>query len=138
MAKKLGLLIGVVLLLVGILGFVPGATTDDVLIGVFAVGTVLNIIYIVTGLIALALMKKEDAMKMYLKIIGVLYALAMIIGFISGETVLGMFDVNLADNILNLVVALLALYAGFAGGRGPAPAAPAAPSEPTMPEGPTV
>lgn len=139
MTKTWGLIFGVVFLLIGILGFVPGITTEEgMLLGIFHVDTIHNIVHILTGLIALAVMKKEAAAKTFFKVFGVIYGLVTIIGFIQGDTVLGIFTVNAADNILHLVVAAIALYVGFMGGKSagsmsaPAAAPAPAPEAPAM------
>ena len=51
--------------------------------------------------------------RLYFKVFGIVYALITVLGFIQGNTVLGLMAVNMADNLLNLVIALVALWAGF-------------------------
>jgi hypothetical protein len=41
------------------------------------------------------------------------YALVTVVGFVQGNTVLGILPVNLADNFLHLVIAAVSLYLGF-------------------------
>src|SRR4051794_3299390 len=49
MAKTFGMLFGIVFLAVGILGFVPGVTKDEMLLGIFHVNTVHSVVHIVSG-----------------------------------------------------------------------------------------
>lgn len=58
MAKTLGMLFGIVFLLVGILGFVPGISPPDangmpMLLHIFMVNTVHSVVHIASGLIFL-------------------------------------------------------------------------------------
>lgn len=111
-------LLGWIFLLIGILGFIPGITSDGMLLGIFAVNGPHNIVHILTGLIAISFAKKgEDSAKAFAKIFGVIYAIVAVWGLLgSGDTVLGL-AVNGADNILHIVIALLLLIAGFSGGK---------------------
>ncbi len=112
--KAIAYVFGVFFLLVGILGFVPGLTTDGSLFGIFDVSFMHNVIHILTGVLALVVvMISEKATKVYFQVFGVVYALVTVIGFIQGTTVLGLFGVNMADNLLHLATAAVALYAGF-------------------------
>lgn len=115
MLKKVALWFGVVLLVVGVLGFVPGITTDEgKLLGVFQVDTVHNIVHLLTGIVAVAVSYSSmKAQRLYFQVFGVVYLLVTIVGFVQGDTVLGIFDTNMADHVLHLLIAAFALYAGF-------------------------
>ncbi|MFA6095379.1 MAG: DUF4383 domain-containing protein [Candidatus Paceibacterota bacterium] len=126
--QKFTLWFGIVLLVIGVLGFVPGVTTDGSLLGIFDVDALHNVVHVLTGVIAIVVAKKSmDASRMFLKVFGVVYGLVAIVGFAQGDTVLGLFGVNMADNVLHLVIAVLALWLGFKKDGSAAPAAPAAP-----------
>jgi hypothetical protein len=111
MTTTLAWVFGVVLTLVGVLGFVPGITTDGMLLGIFMVDGLHSIIHIVTGLAALAAAMGYFSSKLYFQVFGVVYGLVTVIGFVTGGAFL--FDTNMADNLLHLVIAAVALYAGF-------------------------
>jgi hypothetical protein len=116
----------VVLLAVGVLGFVPGITTGGYLLGIFAVDAVHNIVHLVTGLAALAAAMTSAAnARLFFKVFGVVYAIVAVLGFLQGDMVLGLFVVNMADHVLHLVIAAVALYLGFMmkGGNGAMPQA---------------
>lgn len=107
---------GIVFLLVGILGFIPGITTaDGHLLGIFHVDMAHNVVHLLSGLIALwAAAASMNAARNYFRIFGIIYALVAILGFIQGgDTVLGLIAGNMADNFLHLVIAALALWIGF-------------------------
>ena len=105
---------GIVLLAVGILGFVPGITSaDGMLLGIFQVDAMHNIVHLLTGLIAIgAAMGTGMYASLYFKVFGVVYALVAILGFVMGGSVLGMM-MNMADNLLHVLIAAFALYVGF-------------------------
>ncbi|MEK7509914.1 MAG: DUF4383 domain-containing protein [Patescibacteria group bacterium] len=113
MVQKLAWVFGIVLLLIGVLGFVPGITTDSLLLGIFHVDMLHSIIHIVTGLAALAAAWGMYSTRLYFQVFGVVYALVTVLGFVQGDSVLGLFAVNMADNLLHLVIAAVALWAGF-------------------------
>lgn len=111
MTKTLAWAFGVVLTLVGVLGFVPGITSGGMLLGIFEVDMLHSIIHVVTGLAALAAAMGYFAPKLYFQVFGVVYALVAVLGFVTGGAIL--FATNMADNVLHLAIAAVALYAGF-------------------------
>lgn len=111
MLKNLAYVFGVVFLAIGILGFVPALTPDGHLLGIFDVSPLHNVIHIASGLAALIM--ASAAARLYFQVFGVVYGLVTVVGFIQGTTVLGLIGVNLADNLLHLVITAVALYAGF-------------------------
>ncbi len=85
MAKTLGMLFGIVFLGVGILGFVPGVTSDvngmPMLLGIFHVNTAHNLVHIVSGAIFLfAAMSGAGAARLWFQIFGVIYAIVAVLG----------------------------------------------------------
>ena len=116
MLKKLSMLFGIVFVATGILGFVPGVTNDqNMLLGIFQVGTIHNIVHLLSGLAALlaATAKGDDYAQLYFRIFGIVYGLVTLDGFIQGTTVLGLFDINMADNWLHAVLSVAILGIGF-------------------------
>lgn len=110
---KLGWAFGIVLTLVGILGFVPGITSGGLLLGIFMVDPLHNIVHLVSGLLALgAVWMWRSYLKLYFQVFGVVYALVTVIGFFD-PTLFGLMMVNMADNLLHVVIAAAALWAGF-------------------------
>lgn len=116
MTKTAAMVFGVVLLLIGILGFIPGVTnTDGLLLGIFQVDTVHNIVHLITGALGIyAATASLSTSRMYFQVFGVVYALIAILGFFSGDgMVLGFLVNNMADTWLHVVIAVVALYYGF-------------------------
>jgi hypothetical protein len=120
MLKKAALAVGVVFVLIGIAGFIPGLTVESdgmkKLLGLFMVDGTHNLVHIVSGLAFLAASQKGAWSRLVFQVMAVVYALVTVIGFIVGDggSVLGLFHVNTADNFLHLVLTAAFLYFGFA------------------------
>ncbi|MBP6910771.1 DUF4383 domain-containing protein [Patescibacteria group bacterium] len=114
MIKKAAMWFGIITLAAGILGFIPGITTDGMLLGIFKVNMWHNIVHIATGIIALLCMSNSGHAKRFFQIFGVVYALVAILGmFDNSGMLLGLLAYNNADMWLHIVFALLFLYFGF-------------------------
>ena len=115
MVKTLGMLFGIVFLAVGILGFVPGITNNDMLLGIFMVNPMHSIVHIVSGAIFLfASMSGAGAARLWFQIFGVIYAVVAILGFMNPSgPLLGMISNNPNDTYLHVVLAVLMLAIGF-------------------------
>ncbi|MEK7613622.1 MAG: DUF4383 domain-containing protein [Patescibacteria group bacterium] len=114
MIQKLAWIFAVVFLAVGVLGFVPGITSDGMLLGIFEVDMVHNIIHLVSGAVfAYAAMQSAKMSKMVFKVFGVIYAIVAVVGLMQGDTVLGLIATNMADHVLHVILAVAMLYIGF-------------------------
>lgn len=122
MVQTLAWVFGGVLTLVGVLGFVPGITTDGMLLGIFMVDGMHSIIHIVSGLAALAAAYGMYSTRLYFQVFGAIYGVVAVLGFVMGGALL--FETNMADNILHVVIAAAALYIGFGMKESSAPSAP--------------
>jgi hypothetical protein len=125
MAKKLALLFGIVLALVGVLGFVSNPLVGAN--GLFETNTLHNLVNLVIGVVLL-LVAFMAPMKsgMWLKVAGVVYLILVVLGFLmapGGGTVLGL-TISAADHWLHLVLGVVLLIAGFSAGKSSAPAMP--------------
>lgn len=103
--------LGVALLIVGILGFF-----NDPVFGIFEVDTTHNLVHLVTGLLALVFAGMgEDSARTFGKIFGIVYGIVLLLGLISPDnTILGIMEINAADNFLHLILTAAFLYVGFA------------------------
>ena len=114
MIKKLAWTFGIIFIVIGILGFIPALTPGGLLLGVFSVDAMHNAVHLISGILAiLAAWGTGSYARLYFKVFGVVYAIVTVVGFIQGDTILGLMMVNAADNLLHLVIAAVALWAGF-------------------------
>jgi hypothetical protein len=127
-AQQLTMLLGVVFLLVGILGFIPGITThygdmsfagDDSgakLIGIFQVSILHNFVHMLFGIAGLALARTMEGAKQYLIGGGVVYLALWVLGLANGGD---WIPVNNADNWLHLALGVGMIGLGVATTRAP-------------------
>lgn len=119
MFKKLAILFGVAFVLVGVSRFVPASApqhSDGILylLGLFMVGTIHNVIHLLSGIAALITgFTSEKYAKSYFQIFGIVYGLVTVVGFIQQTTRLGIFPINMTDNFLHLVLSVVILTIGF-------------------------
>ena len=110
-ARLAAIVIGIVFVLVGLLGFV-----NNPVLGLFQVNPLHNLIHIISGIVLLAGAFSSLGSSMALKIIGVVYALVAILGFFAVKAdgmLLGLIPVNPADQWLHVVLAIVILVAAF-------------------------
>src|SRR5438128_11957696 len=112
MIKTAGIIFGIVFLAIGILGFVPGATTNDMLLGIFMVNASHSVVHIASGIIFLSAgMAGAGASRMWFRIFGLVYALVAILGFMTPSgMLLGMISTNMSDRWLHVVLTVDMLF----------------------------
>lgn len=127
-ARTLATAVGAVFLLVGVLGFVPGVTTDydtlqfagheseAKLLGIFQVSILHNIVHLLFGVAGLAMGRKASSAVAYLIGGGVIYLLLTVYGWIiDKESTANFVPLNTADDWLHLVLGLGMVAMGLAG-----------------------
>ena len=125
-AQLAALIFGVVFLLVGVLGFVPGLTSGvdsmgvagpmsgSMLLGVFHVSVLHNIVHLLFGVAGIAMSRAPGAARSYLIGSGVIYLVLVIYGFlVPADSAANFVPVNTADNWLHVVLAVALLGAGL-------------------------
>jgi hypothetical protein len=126
LAQTLALLFGVAFLATGVLGFIPGITTNlgDIkfagndspseLLGIFQVSILHNIVHLLFGIAGIALSRTTANARMYLLYTGVIYVVLFVYGLFvgSGEDA-NFVPVNGADDVLHLVLAVGLLGSWF-------------------------
>jgi hypothetical protein len=118
--QKITLGFGVVYLIVGILGFLPGITvaTDKpgqgLLLGIFAVNTIHNLVHLAAGAILVWGGLSAEKVTTVNKFMAVVFALLVPASLIApiAEGV----AINPPDTVLHLASALLTAYLGFTAG----------------------
>jgi hypothetical protein len=118
-AQLYALVVGAVLLIAGVIGFVYSASFGspgevDAVFGILDVNAWHNIVHIATG--ALGLLLFRTAAREYALGLGAVYIVVAIWGFIigDGESILGFIPINTEDNVLHLVIGLTGIGAGLA------------------------
>jgi hypothetical protein len=118
-------LVGLVFLLVGILGFIPGITShysdlgfaghdsDAKLLGIFQTSVLHNLVHIAFG-VGILMARTPEGARTYLIGGGVAYLAVWLIGVIGG---LDWLPVNAADNWLHIVLGVGMIALGFVTGR---------------------
>ena len=118
-AKSVAILIGLVFVAVGILGFIDNPIVGDSPDAIFHADTVHNIVHIVSGVLFLFIaLVKPAAARGFLVTFGIIYLVIGIIGLTSigtegMGTILGFLHVNGADNYLHVGLGLVLLLMGF-------------------------
>lgn len=118
--------VGAAFLLLGVLGFVPGATTsfDSLgfagpasqaqLFGIFQVSVLVNIVHLVAGIIGLLAARRVPAAVSYLVVGGLVYLLLWAYGGMVGEnTQANVMPLDRADDWLHLGIGLVMLALGL-------------------------
>lgn len=126
--QNLALLVGVVFLAVGILGFVPGITTnysdlsfagnhsEAKLLGIFQVSILHNMVHLLFGVAGVALARSLGGAKTYLIGGGVVYLALFVYGLIVDQGSSANFvPVNNADNVLHLGLGIGMIALGLVG-----------------------
>ncbi|BDV34135.1 MULTISPECIES: DUF4383 domain-containing protein [Methylocystis] len=108
-ADTLAKIIGGIFLIVGILGFFPNPLVSWR--GLFDVNTVHNVVHLVSGGILLAA-PSYNSSGMALRVIGIVYGIITVIGFISTDA-LSWMAVNGPDNWLHLAISALMIWGGY-------------------------
>jgi hypothetical protein len=116
MVKTMAVVFGVVFLLIGILGFVPAVTKDEMLLGIFHVNAAHNAVHLLSGVVALFCgMTSMGASRWYFRIFGLVYGLVAVLGFLAGgdTMLLGLISNNMAVTWLHVAIAAVSLLLGF-------------------------
>jgi hypothetical protein len=126
------LLVGAAFLLTGLLGFIPGITTNyDMLsfaghhsgaklLGLFEVSVLHNIVHLAFGIAGLTLARTFGGARGFLFGSGAIYLVLTLFGLVIDHASPANFvPVNAADNWLHLVLALAMLGLGVVLGRRP-------------------
>jgi Domain of unknown function (DUF4383) len=120
--QSVAMLFGVVFLLVGILGFIPGITTDygDLkfagedstaeLLGIFKVSILHNIVHLLFGIAGLALARTFEGARTYMIGGGIIYLALWILGLVGGADWIPSND---ADHWLHFALGIVMIGLGY-------------------------
>ncbi|MEW1602281.1 DUF4383 domain-containing protein [Streptomyces sp. NPDC093808] len=117
--QQAALAVGAVFLLVGVLGFIPGITTnydtmefaahhsEAKLLGIFQVSILHNLVHLAFGVAGLALARTAAKARLYLLAGGAVYLVLWLYGLIiDHDSAANFVPLNTADNWLHLVLGL--------------------------------
>ncbi|MEV7075120.1 DUF4383 domain-containing protein [Streptomyces sp. NPDC093990] len=117
--QQAALAVGAVFLLVGVLGFIPGITTnydtmefaahhsEAKLLGIFQVSILHNLVHLAFGVAGLALARTAAQARLYLLAGGAVYLVLWLYGLIiDHDSAANFVPLNTADNWLHLVLGL--------------------------------
>jgi hypothetical protein len=126
LAQTLALLFGIAFLGAGVLGFIPGITTNlsDIkfagndspaeLLGIFQVSILHNIVHLLFGVAGIALARTMDGARTFLLGAGVIYVVLFVYGLlVSNNDDANFVPINNEDDWLHLVLAVALLGAWF-------------------------
>lgn len=130
-AQRFALIIGIVYLAIGLLGFIPalvsqsGAMPPSIeklgvvsgfgyLMGLFPVNTPHNIIHLVTGLVGIVASIALDSSRLFSGQLGIYYTTLAVLGLVPvANTFFGLFPLYGADVFLHGLTGALGIYFGF-------------------------
>lgn len=111
--------VGAVFLLVGVLGFIPGITSnygslgfaghgsEALLLGIFQVSILHNIVHLLFGVAGIMMAKSASQSRAYLLYGGLIYLVLWLYGLIVGhDSPANFVPVNSADNWLHLILGI--------------------------------
>ena len=126
LVRTLAMAVSAVFVLVGILGFIPGITTDydemafassdseAMLLGIFQVSILHNIVHLAFGLVGLAMARTLDGARTFLIGGGIIYLVLWIYGLlIDQDSGANFIPINTADNWLHFFLGVGMVLLGF-------------------------
>jgi hypothetical protein len=124
------LVVGVVFLVVGVAGFIPGVTTnyssmsfaghmsDAKLFGIFQVSILHNIVHLLFGIVGIAMARRADTARLFLIGGGAIYLVLWIYGLVVSDTSNANFvPINSPDDWLHFVLGAGMIALGVLTGR---------------------
>ena len=113
-ARTAALVLGVVFIIVGVLGYISNPLVGPY--GIFITNSMHNLVHIISGIFLLIGVYTALTPSMALKILGVVYAIVAVLGFVmmkGGDGVMFGIAMNSLDHWLHVVLAIVILAAGF-------------------------
>jgi hypothetical protein len=119
-ARTAAFALGVIFIIVGVLGYMPNPLVGPN--GIFVTNSLHNLVHIISGIFLLIGVYTALTPGLALKILGVVYAIIAILGFVmlkGGDGVMFGIAMNMMDHWLHVVLAIVILAAGFGLAPGP-------------------
>jgi hypothetical protein len=124
--RYFALIFGIIYLLVGVLGLIPGLLTPPTtpvavnilngdLLGLFPVNIIHTLVHLVLGLWGILAYRSYEGSRVYGRTVGAIFIVLFLFGLIPGlNTLFGLAPLNGADVWLHLISGVVALYFGLA------------------------
>jgi hypothetical protein len=108
--QLLAQVVGAVLTLVGVAGFLTGGT-----LLIFGINPLHNVVHLVSGVLGLAAGFYAGGLwaRSYNQGLGVVYLLVTVLGFVAPALAASLLAINSADNFLHLVLGIVLAGVGF-------------------------
>ena len=129
--RYFALIFGIMYLIVGIAGFIPGLMTHNNmpdmavntlsgrLFGLFPVNLLHTLIHLLIGLWGILVWRSFMASRIYAQSVAVIFAVLTVLGIIPGlNTLFGLIPLFGHDVWLHLITTIIAAYFGFSTARG--------------------
>jgi Domain of unknown function (DUF4383) len=123
LARMVAAVLGVVYVLVGVLGFLPGFVSEGApsgmpsasgsLIGIFPINALHNVVHLAIGAALLYGATATPAAILVSRVVGIVYALVGVAGLVAPDG-FGLLPLGGLDIGLHLATAAVLLYIGFA------------------------
>ena len=126
--RYFALIVGIIYLVVGIAGFIPGLRTNrewaeltvratsGELIGLFPVNVLHNLVHLAIGILGILAYRTFDASRTYSRALAIVYAVLAILGLIDAARLnflFGLVPLHRHDIWLHALTALIAAYFGW-------------------------
>jgi hypothetical protein len=121
LAQVYALTLGVVLVAVGVLGFIVepsfaiGDSAQRGTLIAFDINGWHNVVHVLSGVVGIALAGTAAKARLFCIGYGIVYTLVAILGFVVGDggLLLSIIPINTADNLLHLAIALTGIGIGL-------------------------
>jgi hypothetical protein len=128
MTRRFALIVGIVYLVIGVAGFIPGLvagqnyedlaihTGEGALLGLFPVNVLHHIVHLLVGALGVAASRDYDSARAYSRGLAIFYGVLAVMGVITAgnlHTMFGLVPLFSHDVWLHAVTAAIAAYVGW-------------------------
>jgi hypothetical protein len=128
MTRRFALVVGIIYLVIGIAGFIPGLVQGQeypdlavdagsgALLGLFPVNVVHHLVHLLVGVLGIAAYRAFDSARLYARGLAIVYGVLAVMGLISAanlHTMFGLTPLFSHDVWLHAGTAIIAAYFGW-------------------------
>ena len=109
-ARIYALILGAILLVIGVLGWIPALRPGGLFLGLFALSPVHNLVHLLTGLVGLSagLLLPDRSVRLYTLTMTILYGVVALVGYVQASA-LEVLALNVPDTLLHTAIFVLSL-----------------------------